>query len=203
MQIILNKEKSGIERYKHSVASTRQLVPAHGAKPEQSHSDAVELYKEAASVKPDFDRLVKLEICKRFRLHAQRSGSKVNILCRARHVQHGFEQMWYEHLHFHRTQSAKRMPSSVQQEELEVHISPKLKRMTRMIEKTLLKGRDSVAHVKDIVRAMAVVRSMDAVASILDIFCELHKAGLITMVRVKERFLEAPSKGGWRGAYRQ
>ena len=91
----------------------------------------------------------------------------------------------------------------IPQEELEINIAPKLKRMTRIIEKTLLKGRDSVAHVKDIVRAMAIVKSMDAVAILLDIFCELHKAGLITMVRVKERFLESPSKGGWRGLYRQ
>ena len=29
--------------------------------------------------------------------------------------------------------------------------------------------------------------------------CKLHEEGLIEVVRVKERFLEAPSGGGWRG----
>ena len=81
-------------------------------------------------------------------------------------------------------------------------LSPKLKRMTRVIEKTRLKARnDSVARVKDIVRAMALVKSMDAVASVLDILYDLHKAGLVVLLRVKERFLESPSRGGWRGAY--
>ena len=78
-EIILNKETSGIERYRDSIANTRQLIPDLGAKPQQTHSDPVELYKEAARVKPDFDKLIKLEICKRFRLYAQRSGSKVHI----------------------------------------------------------------------------------------------------------------------------
>ena len=33
----------------------------------------------------------------------------------------------------------------------------------------------------------------------VDALCVLHKEGQIEVVRIKERFLEAPSAGGWRG----
>ena len=73
--------------------------------------------------------------------------------------------------------------------------------MTRVVEKARLKGgkHHSAANVKDIVRAMVVVDSMDAVAIILQVLCDMQQEGLIVVVRVKERFLEAPSGGGWRG----
>ena len=75
--------------------------------------------------------------------------------------------------------------------------------MTSVVEKARLKGgkNHSAACVKDIVRAMVVVDTMDAVATVLEILCDLHKEGLIVVVRVKERFLEAPSGGGWRGLF--
>ena len=47
--------------------------------------------------------------------------------------------------------------------ELDIRICPTLKRMTRVIEKARLKGRNSAACVKDIVRAMVTVDSMDQV----------------------------------------
>ena len=87
--------------------------------------------------------------------------------------------------------------------ELKIQICPKLKRMTRVIEKARLKGGNSVAGVKDIVRAMITVSTMDEVAVVMEVLCVLHEEGEIEVMRVKERFLEAPSKGGWRGAYRQ
>ena len=87
-------------------------------------------------------------------------------------------------------------------QELDIRICPTLKRMTRVIEKARIKGGNSAACVKDIVRAMVTVDSMDQVAIVLDILCVLHKEGLIEVVRIKERFLEAPSAGGWRGRLR-
>ena len=75
--------------------------------------------------------------------------------------------------------------------------------MTRVVEKARLKGKNnSAACVKDIVRAMVVVKSMDEVAMVLDVLCVLHKEGRVEVVRIKERFLEAPSGGGWRGSLR-
>ena len=70
--------------------------------------------------------------------------------------------------------------------------------MTRVVEKARLKGgkHNSAACVKDIVRAMVVVDSMDAVTSVLQVLCDMQQEGLIVVVRVKERFLEAPSGGG-------
>ena len=82
---------------------------------------------------------------------------------------------------------------------------PTLKRMTRVVEKARLRGGKSAsaACVKDIVRGMVVVDSMDAVASLLKVFLDLQMAGILLVVRVKERFLEAPSAGGWRGLFRE
>ena len=68
-----------------------------------------------------------------------------------------------------------------------------------MVEKSVLKGGGSAACVKDIVRAMCIADSMADVANILKILLHLQKKNKIRIVRVKERFLEAPSGGGWRG----
>ena len=68
-----------------------------------------------------------------------------------------------------------------------------------MVEKAQLKGGGSAACVKDIVRAMSVVDSMAEIAEALKILLYLQTQGKIRIVRVKERFLEAPSGGGWRG----
>ena len=68
-----------------------------------------------------------------------------------------------------------------------------------MVEKAQLKGGGSAACVKDIVRAMSVVDSMAEIAEALKILLYLQKQDKIRIVRVKERFLEAPSGGGWRG----
>ena len=82
---------------------------------------------------------------------------------------------------------------------LKVTIPRKLKRITRVVEKAQLKGGGSAACVKDIVRAMSVVDSMAEIAEALKILLYLQTQGKIRIVRVKERFLEAPSGGGWRG----
>ena len=68
-----------------------------------------------------------------------------------------------------------------------------------MVEQAQLKGGGSAACVKDIVRAMSVVDSMAEIAEALEILLHLQNQGKIMIVRVKERFLEAPSSGGWRG----
>ena len=82
---------------------------------------------------------------------------------------------------------------------------PTLKRMTRIVEKSRLKGGEfsSATCVKDIVRAMIVVDSMDEVAIMQEVLLDLQLEGLLVVVRVKERFLESPSAGGWRGLFHE
>ena len=75
--------------------------------------------------------------------------------------------------------------------------------MTRVIEKAHLKGkgRVSAACVKDIVRAMIIAESMKDIVDVLEILSILQKNNKIQIVRLKERFLEQPSGGGWRGKH--
>ena len=40
---------------------------------------------------------------------------------------------------------------------------------------------------------------MDGIAIVGELMLELHKEGVIKLVRIKERFFEQPSGGGWRG----
>ncbi len=81
---------------------------------------------------------------------------------------------------------------------MNTRIPRKLKRIARVVEKAQLKSGDA-ACVKDIVRAMSIVDSMADVAKVLRILLDLQEQREIEIVRVKERFLEAPTGGGWRG----
>merc|ERR1719272_782198 len=45
---------------------------------------------------------------------------------------------------------------------------------------------------------MMVVDSMDDVAAVLEVLCEFEDQGSIVIVRAKDRFVRAPSPGGWR-----
>ena len=84
--------------------------------------------------------------------------------------------------------------------ELELKVCPKLKKVTRILEKMIMRG--SVRGVKDIVRAMSTVNTMDEVAIVGEVMLELHSRKAIKLLRMKERFFQQPSSGGWRGGYR-
>ena len=43
---------------------------------------------------------------------------------------------------------------------------------------------------------MLVANDMGTIAAIANAFCDLSKAGVVTVVRIKDRFTE-PSAGGW------
>jgi len=88
-----------------------------------------------------------------------------------------------------------------------------LKKVSRMVEKSELKGTKpadvsgvkdivsklgDVSGVKDIVRAMVVGKTMAEVNAVVRILLDLHESGALEIVRKKDRFLEAPSGGGWR-----
>jgi ankyrin repeat protein len=83
---------------------------------------------------------------------------------------------------------------------IEVSICPTLKRTSRMSEKSQLKATKpgDVSGVKDIVRAMVVGTTMADINVVIEVIFELHKAKALEIVRKKDRFLEAPSGGGWR-----
>ena len=74
----------------------------------------------------------------------------------------------------------------------------KLKKMGRISEKSILKRPDEPGNadkVCDIVRGMITCSSMAEVAQLVR---RLEQADLIVLTRCKDRFLDAPSAGGWR-----
>jgi hypothetical protein len=83
-----------------------------------------------------------------------------------------------------------------------------LKKTSRMVEKGQLKpsskaGRivgvkGSIAGVKGIVRSMVTGETMENMTGVIEIAMELHKEGVLEIVREKDRFIVAPSSGGWR-----
>ena len=81
--------------------------------------------------------------------------------------------------------------------ELKLSVCAQLKKVTRILEKMIMRG--SVKGVKDIVRAMATLEDMHAIAIVAEMMLELHNQKLIRLLRIKERFFEQPSSGGWRG----
>ena len=75
-----------------------------------------------------------------------------------------------------------------------------LKRTTRMVEKAQLQPgerRGKTDRVCDVVRAMLVAKDMATIAAIAHAFVQLSEAGVVKVVRIKDRF-KTPSAGGWR-----
>merc|ERR1712166_844930 len=73
-----------------------------------------------------------------------------------------------------------------------------LKKMGRIIEKTILKRPDDLGNankVCDIVRGMVTCDNMTQIA---DVVGHIGASDDIVVARVKDRFFEAPSAGGWR-----
>ena len=73
-----------------------------------------------------------------------------------------------------------------------------LKKMGRIIEKTILKRPDDVGNankVCDIVRGMVTCDNMTQIANVVG---HIGASDDIVVTRVKDRFFEAPSAGGWR-----
>ena len=76
-----------------------------------------------------------------------------------------------------------------------------LKKTQRVIEKAQLRkegdGRGRTDRVCDVVRAMVVATDMEAIAAIAGAFTALARAGVVKIVRLKDRFT-SPQPGGWR-----
>ena len=194
---ILTAEQDGIRQYKNAVAKVRATLPP--GNPKQAHTELLPLYQEAARNKPAYDKTM----CMLQKLFRDKTGV-----------------------------------------ELGMSRCPTLKKVSRIVEKSLLKSRTEgdVSGVKDIIRlvlglardqcftamheamgearqdecclqcmyveyhpmpwciarrrSMGTVTTMSHVATVLDILLEMQSKGLITMKRVKERFLSRPSGGG-------
>ena len=104
---ILVSEQEGIKKYKRSVAKLQATLPRRN--PKQDKKQLLPLYRQAARVKPDYDRTI-LEIAARFE-------NETGLA-------------------------------------LDLQICPTLKKVSRIVEKSLLKSKveGEVANVKDIVR---------------------------------------------------
>ena len=74
-----------------------------------------------------------------------------------------------------------------------------LKNLARAVEKCQLHPKTSdvkgVRRVLDLVRAMVIVQQMDQVAAVVE---HLGARQDLDVVRIKERFCQFPSEGGWR-----
>ena len=151
---IVSAEDLALQAY--ALLADAMKVLAKSAKiQKQPVSDLVELYVQAATVKPEFDRIM-AEVEREFALRTEK--------------------------------------------DLTLSVCSTLKKTTRMAEKSQLKASEpgDVSGVKDIVRAMMTGRSMEEVNVVIEIMIKMHQDGKLEIVRVKDRFLEAPSSGGWR-----
>jgi surface protein len=91
-----------------------------------------------------------------------------------------------------------RLKSTVDGMTVELSIPKKLKKMGRIIEKTLLKRKDDPGNankVCDLVRGMVTCENMGQIATIVQ---RLGSSPDIVVTRIKDRFLTSPSGGGWR-----
>ena len=76
-----------------------------------------------------------------------------------------------------------------------------LKKLARIIEKMKLKRRDdpnNANKICDIVRGMITCDDMSQVAAAIDFLQSQHEAGVVVITRVKDRFFDVSSAGGWR-----
>ena len=112
----------------------------------------------------------------------------VDLYTEAARAQPGFKATMEELQRMYRARTGK---------ELKLSVCAKLKKVTRILEKMIMRG--SVKGVKDIVRAMATLDDMENIAIVAELMLELHKQKSIKLLRIKERFFEQPSSGGWRG----
>jgi surface protein len=81
---------------------------------------------------------------------------------------------------------------------VKVSLPSGLKKMGRIIEKTILKRKEDPGNadkVCDIVRGMIECTNMSQIAAIIDGFQARQD---VTVTRIKDRFFKAPSAGGWR-----
>ena len=82
-----------------------------------------------------------------------------------------------------------------------VDLPDQLKRISRVFEKIFFDAKNprTCEKITDIVRAMLTATSMKQVAKIAMAFLESAE---VVIVRIKDRFVEMPSPGGWRGEWR-
>merc|ERR1711988_460244 len=81
---------------------------------------------------------------------------------------------------------------------VELDLPPSLKKMTRIVEKSLLKRPEDPGNtnkVCDVVRAMVKCKGLKDISAFLD---SLRQCPEIEIVRLKDRFIREPSSGGWR-----
>ena len=86
-------------------------------------------------------------------------------------------------------------------DEIKVSLPSKLKKMGRIIEKTILKRKDDPGNadkVCDIDRGMVLCDDMSQISSVINYLQSQQEANVIVVTRVKDRFFKAPSAGGWR-----
>jgi Leucine-rich repeat (LRR) protein len=149
-KMVLDAESATKAAYVADVAAVvARPRAAAGAKPRQATAEIASLYRDAAVVRPAFNRVV--------------ADVVAALSCTA-----------------------------------ELSIPDALKRSQRVVEKAALKrdGKGDVSSVLDVVRAMIVVKKLDHAR--LALLGLAARDDALEIVRVKERFFDAPSRGGWR-----
>ena len=86
---------------------------------------------------------------------------------------------------------------------LKLGICDTLKKTSRMVEKGQLRAtkKGSVSGMKGDVRAMVTGKTMADANVTIEIVIENHDTKKLELTRLKDRLIEAPSSGGWRGAW--
>jgi hypothetical protein len=82
---------------------------------------------------------------------------------------------------------------------VEVSVPSSLKKMGRIVEKTILKRKDDPGNadkVCDVVRGMILCDNLQQIAAVIDYF--RARQDVIILSRIKDRFFDQPSAGGWR-----
>lgn len=82
---------------------------------------------------------------------------------------------------------------------VEVSVPSSLKKMGRIVEKTILKRKDDSGNadkVCDVVRGMILCDNLQQIAAIIDYL--RARQDVIILSRIKDRFFDQPSAGGWR-----
>lgn len=149
--LVCQSERESFALYRQTVKDVRQSMP-YTRHDDQLTADVVELYQQAALIKPKYDAFLQ----------------DLTTTCMAKY---DFS--------------------------IDLQLPSSLKSVSRIVEKAAMRHKSpgDASNTCDIVRGMLVILKMTHVTHVLQ---ELSSNQSITIARIKERFLEEPSGGGWR-----
>ena len=194
----IQRRQDDLQEYLQVAATLTHLT---GADDKQSTDDVRELYDQAASVKDAFDSFV----------NSIQDQARGTVGARQPSFENDDDELISPSIEFLRptesrrgfTASARSFDSDSTSEEdddekkpcpFEVVVPRDLKKLGRICEKAALRPDKpgSADRIFDVCRCMIVVHTMHDAALVLRLLASRE------LVRVKERFVDAPTPGGWR-----